>query len=307
MAALRTTADELLHAVALALARAEPALAPAEALAEIGPRLDADRVWFVRFDLALSQWWVAHEWCAPGVAACLPELPGVPTALIARPMVDFRRGRPVVYHDIEKIPADAQALKEEMRREGNRATAASPVLREGRLVALMGLDDTRKIHRWSAAEMSLLGRLGELVLAAADRAERLMPPPARPPESDAERPASPPPSPAGCYLRAGSCHVQVHWEDIVLLSAEDDYARVRLRGGREFFDPRPLAIWETILPTERFGRVHRSWIVAWPAVRRLHRRAGGRWTLELHADPRPVPVGRSFQEAVRLAMNLRLG
>lgn len=302
MATQRNSADDVLHAVALALARAEPATAPAEALAVIGPRFDADRAWFVLFDEALTLWWVAHEWCAPGVEACLPDLPGVPTELIARPMMDFRRGRPVVYDDIEKIPADAQALKDEMRREGNRATAASPVMKDGRLVALLGLDDVRKLHRWSDAEMKLLGALGEVVLAAAERAGRIA--------IDAATPAPvsrQPPSPSGCYLHAGACHVQVHWEDIVLITAEDDYARVRLRTGREFLDPRPLAVWETILPPKRFGRVHRSWIVAWPEVRRLHRQAGGRWHLELHADPRPIPVGRSYQATVRLAINVRRG
>lgn len=292
-------ADPLLHDVALALLRADPATAPAEGLAVIGPAFDADRAWLVRFDAAMTQWWVAYEWCAPGVSVCLPDLPGVPIALLARPLLDLQRGRPVVYHDIEKIPADAQPLKEEMRREGNRATAGAPLFRDDRLVALIGLDDVRKIHRWSAADMHALQRLGELILAAADRAAA----PARSPRRRV------PPSrglhaPEGCYLRAGDCHVQVRWDEIVAVSAAGDYSRIHLRGGREFFEPRNLAVWETTLPGARFGRVHRSWIVAWRCVSRLERVAGGRWRLHLQGWDRSIPVGRRFQSRVRDRMNL---
>ena len=136
----------------------------------VGPAFDADRAWLIRFDAELQNFWVAYEWCAEGVPDFLPDFPCVPTALIALPLRDFLKDRPVVMADIEELPPDAQALKEEMRREGNRATAGVPVFREGKLVALVGLDDTRKIHAWSAAEMAELRTLAELLLAAADRA-----------------------------------------------------------------------------------------------------------------------------------------
>lgn len=290
--------DDLLFRVARSLLDFPQTTAPAEALALIGPAFDADRAWLIRIDERRQTFAVAYEWCADGVPACLPDLPDVPAALIAHPMRDFLRGRPVVLADIEDLPPDAQSLKEEMRREGNRATAATPLFRDGRLVALIGLDDTRKVHAWTKTEMMDLGRLGELVLAAADRPRE---------EPATSAPASPsPPETGGCFVRAGNCHVRVNWDEIVAIVADGDHSRLRLAGGREFFELKALSVWTAMLPSDLFGRVHRSHIVGWKHVRRLRRSSGGRWVIELDGgNLPPVPVGRHYQPAVRNHINLR--
>jgi len=284
-----------LFAVGRAIAASDPAMAADAALAEIGPRFDADRAWLIRLDAKQTQFWVAHEWCADGVAAFLPELPGVPIDLIALPLLRLRRGLPVVYPDIEKLPVRAQGLKEEMRREGNRATGGAPLLRDGRLVAFVGLDDVRKLHRWRATEMELLGQLGELVLAAADRRLTALQVSATPPLA----------APDGCYLRTGNSHVHVRWDEIVTIRAEGDYTRVELTGRREFHELKSLAIWEAMLPKHEFGRIHRSWIVGWRHLQRLQRSSGGRWTLYLRGRDLPLPVGRHYHATTRRRINVR--
>ncbi|WP_438479961.1 GAF domain-containing DNA-binding protein [Oleiharenicola lentus] len=296
------TVPSLLFQIAQRLLSAPLADAPLEALRVIGPAFDADRAWLIFFDEAQENFWVAYEWCADGVPDFLPDFPGVPVALIAHPMKDFLKGRAVVLSDIERLPPDAQNLKEEMRREGNRATAGAPLLSNGRLVALIGLDDTRKRHAWSAAEMRALQQLGELVLAAAARARFVEA--GSGPWRNAAQPA-PPAQSGGCYLRAGNCHVQVRWEEIVAISAEGDHTRVQLRTGREFLELKALAVWEAMLPKGKFGRVHRSHIVGWAHVSRLRRVSGGRWTLELESGEEPLPVGRNYQVSVRKHINLR--
>ena len=60
-----------------------------------------------------------------------------------------------------------------------------------------------------------------------------------------------------------------------------------------------------MLPAERFLRVHRSHIVNWAQVERVRKSSGGRWTLEMRGGGPAVPVGRSFQEAVKFRINLR--
>jgi hypothetical protein len=293
-------AAEPVHAlfdVAKAIAAASPAVAVDAAMAVIGPHFDADRVWLMRFDPALEQLWVAHEWCAQGVPAYLPDFPGVPISLIALPLIRLRSGKSVVYADIEQLPPDAQLLKEEMRREGNRATAGAPLLREGRLVALLGLDDIRKIHRWTNREMKLLGQLGELVLTAADRCHS-----ASPATKEVRTPA-----PEGCYLRSGNSHIHVRWDEIVTIQSEGDYSRVRLQNGREFLELKGLAVWEAMLPARIFSRVHRSWIVGWKQVERVDRCSGGRWQLLLHDRRTVLPVGRHYQPEVKRQLILGAG
>lgn len=291
---------DLLFRVAQRLLSAPASIAPAEALALVGPAFDADRAWLIRLDEELQNFWVAYEWCAGGVQDFLPDFPCVPTALIAHPLREFLQNRAVVLADIEKLPPDAQDLKEEMRREGNRATAGVPVFRGGKLVALVGLDDVRKTHGWSVAEMTELRALAELLVTAADRA----------PEAGGETPEdgiapSRRVESGGCYLRAGNCHVQARWDEIVWISADGDHSRVRLITGREFLELKALTVWEAMLPAERFLRVHRSHIVNWPRVERVRRISGGRWSLEMRGGGPTVPVGRSYQEAVKNRLHLR--
>lgn len=295
---MKKTTEDILYRVAQGLVAAPPKMAAAVALAVIGPAFDADRAWLIRLDEELLNFWVADEWCAEGVEACLPELPGVPTALIAHPLRAFRKGKAVVVADIEKLPPDAQELKEEMRREGNRATAAAPLFREGKLVALVGLDDVRKVHAWTSAEMAELKRLGELVLTAADRAARH--------ETEVVAHGGGParPEPSGCYLRAGNCVVQVAWEELIAITAQGDHTRVRVRDGRELFELKALSVWSAMLPEKLFLQVHRSHLVNWMHVAQVRRGSGGRWRVELRTGE-TLPVGRSYQAAVRRRISLR--
>ena len=290
---------DLLFRVARCLLEHPASTAPAEALALIGPTFDADRAWLIRLDEDLQNFWVAYEWCAEGVPACLPDLPCVPTALIAHPLRAFLKNRSVVLADVEDLPPDAQALKEEMRREGNRATAGVPVFRAGKLSALVGLDDVRKTHAWSEEEMAALRTLAELLVTAADR------PAASESTEAAAASTKRRVESGGCYLRAGNCHVQARWDEIVSISADGDHSRVRLTTGREFLELKALTVWEAMLPAERFLRVHRSHIVNWPLVERVRRSSGGRWSLEMRGGGESVPVGRSYQEAVKNRLNLR--
>lgn len=287
-----------MHALALMLAREDPASVIGQILATAGPAFDADRAWLIRFNHDHSLYWIAHEWCADGVDACLPEIPAVPVTLIADPMVRFLKGEPAVYADIEDLPGSSQGLKEELRREGIRAIAGVPLFSEGHLVALVGLDDVRRPHAWTSEEMALLRQVGEILLAADQRqlaANRSTEPLAAPEATE---------SPDGCYLRSGNCHVQVRWNEILWLRAEGDYTRLHLRNGREFYERRTLRAWDAVLPAQGFGQVHRSWIVNWSCLRQLHRSRGGKWSLLLSPEGEAIPIGRRFQQAVRERLNL---
>lgn len=282
----------LWQAVAQTLAKESAhGIATLKILSLIGPSFQADRAWLVRFNQSISLWWVASEWCASEVEACLPDLSGIPIQLLARPLVDLLQGQPVVYADIEKI-ADDQDLKEEMRRQGNRATCGVPVFRDGRLTGLVGLDDVHAIHAWSADEMALLQRFAEVVVDADDRAQGGEPmiPPHRSASADGES--------EGVYLRAGNCHLAALWQDILAVEAEGDYTQVRLRSGQLLLDRRSMSEWNVILPTSQFMRVHRSWYVNWRHVRRLLKSGGGKWTLHLRGFEQEIPVSRSHQSAV---------
>ncbi|MBL8770191.1 MAG: response regulator transcription factor [Phenylobacterium sp.] len=88
--------------------------------------------------------------------------------------------------------------------------------------------------------------------------------------------------------------------DILAIVGADDYAELRLRGGRSLLHAARLERLETQLPST-FLRVHRSVIANLAHVERLERE-GGRWRLHLSEGP-PLPVSRSRLAAVRDALD----
>lgn len=88
--------------------------------------------------------------------------------------------------------------------------------------------------------------------------------------------------------------------DIVAILGADDYAELRLRGGRSLLHAARLDRLEAELPSG-FVRVHRSVIVNVAHVERLERDAH-RWRLHMDEGP-PVPVSRSRLATVREALD----
>jgi hypothetical protein len=84
--------------------------------------------------------------------------------------------------------------------------------------------------------------------------------------------------------------------DIIAILGADDYAELRLMGGRSLLHDARLDRLEAHLPPG-FARVHRSAIVNLAHARRLER-DGSRWRLHM-AEGAPLPVSRARLEALR--------
>jgi len=88
--------------------------------------------------------------------------------------------------------------------------------------------------------------------------------------------------------------------DIVAILGADDYAELRLQGGRSLLHAARLERLETQLPVG-FVRVHRSVIANLAHVERLERE-GGRWRLHM-SEGAALPVSRSRLAALREALD----
>lgn len=104
------------------------------------------------------------------------------------------------------------------------------------------------------------------------------------------------PGPADRLIaRVGDRDVIIPVEEIDLISADDVYAVVH-SGGRRYLLRRPLDELERMLSSERFLRVHRSFIVPVSRVAAV-RRSNGSLLLEL-VDGTTVPVSRRRRRQV---------
>ena len=79
--------------------------------------------------------------------------------------------------------------------------------------------------------------------------------------------------------------------DILYLEGADKYTELVLRDGRRELHDKLLSGLESILP-EVFERIHKSYIVRWDEVVRLHSAEGGHHEAELRNGLR-LPVGRA--------------
>lgn len=85
--------------------------------------------------------------------------------------------------------------------------------------------------------------------------------------------------------------------DLLYAQGADNYAELRLRNGRSELLDCTLARLATFLPDD-FARIHKSYLVRLSAVKRLHVRAGSRYTAELFSG-QLLPVGRTRYQAIR--------
>jgi DNA-binding LytR/AlgR family response regulator len=91
--------------------------------------------------------------------------------------------------------------------------------------------------------------------------------------------------------------IRIALEDVVWFEAEREYVRIHTPS-RSFLVRRSIRDLAERLDPRRFQRLHRSALVNTSKITRIARRDGGGLAAVL-ADGAEVPVGRTFQEALR--------
>lgn len=104
------------------------------------------------------------------------------------------------------------------------------------------------------------------------------------------RPAAPMQDASGCLtLKSEHKTVIVNYNDILLIEAMDNYVKVYRRDMPMIMSQITMKEMESMLPDDRFIRVHRSYIVSTASIERFSNR-----TIYLNKYPRPIPVGRKY-------------
>lgn len=92
-------------------------------------------------------------------------------------------------------------------------------------------------------------------------------------------------------LKSEHKNVMINLGDIELVEAMDNYVKVFRRNLSTVISQITMKEMEEILPSDRFVRVHRSYIVALSAIDRFSSRQ-----LYLVGHKQPIPVGRKYNE-----------
>ncbi|WP_301040381.1 LytR/AlgR family response regulator transcription factor [Muribaculum intestinale] len=100
-------------------------------------------------------------------------------------------------------------------------------------------------------------------------------------------------------LKAEHKTVIVGLKDIILIEAMDNYVKVYRKDIPMLMSQITMKEMESVLPSDRFVRVHRSYIVSTAAIERFSNR-----TIYLRNHPRPIPVGRKYIQAFNNLSNI---
>jgi DNA-binding LytR/AlgR family response regulator len=96
------------------------------------------------------------------------------------------------------------------------------------------------------------------------------------------------------FFSVGKRSVKIYLEDINYIESMNDVVYVRT-DHQSYETKYPLAELELILPTDRFLRVHRSYIIHLRQVK-------GFSATEVYLNQRDVPIGRSYKQLVLLKL-----
>ncbi|MBI1221854.1 MAG: response regulator [Bacteroidetes bacterium] len=87
------------------------------------------------------------------------------------------------------------------------------------------------------------------------------------------------------------------YEDIIVIEADDDYVVVRTKQGA-FAKKRTLSYFESSLPSDRFVRVHRGYLINLNHIDRIEQRESQAYTAILSSGQQ-VPVSRTGMQILR--------
>lgn len=90
-------------------------------------------------------------------------------------------------------------------------------------------------------------------------------------------------------LKVAHKNMVINLNDIILIEAMDNYVKIFRRDQPMIMSQITMKEMESLLPSDKFVRVHRSFIVSIAAVEKYSNR-----TIYLHRYARPVPVGRKY-------------
>lgn len=100
-------------------------------------------------------------------------------------------------------------------------------------------------------------------------------------------------------LKVEHKNVIINLSDIIVIEAMDNYVKIYRRDLPMIVPQITMKEMETILPSDGFIRVHRSFIVSVASIEKFSNR-----TIYLKRYPRPIPVGRKYTEAFNNLNNI---
>lgn len=141
------------------------------ALAKLGHLCEVDRAYFIRLSDDRSTYSNTHEWVATGAEGQKSRLQARPLDEIRNLVARLENNDPVVIEDPARLDASWQAERELFENLGIQSLIALPVMIDGGLIGIVGMDTSQTRRPFHQEEISVLAVLSELIGAALQHRE----------------------------------------------------------------------------------------------------------------------------------------
>ncbi len=139
-------------------------------LARLGRVFGVDRSYVFSLSSDLEYMTNTHEWCAEGVASQKGRLRDFPTGTMPWWKQEIIERRLVHIPDVEALPPEAAAEKEEFQSQGIRSLISLPMIgAKGLLTGFVGFDAVREKRSWPDDLTAMLQLLAEIIGNAFER------------------------------------------------------------------------------------------------------------------------------------------
>ncbi len=136
-------------------------------LAYLGRLFDVDRSYLFRVSEDLETMDNTHEWCAEGVAPHKDRIQNYPLERMAWFKDEMLKLQPVHIPDVDALPPEAQAEKEEFKAQSIQSLICLPFRNDaGRLIGFMGFDTVGGARTWSENHILILQVVAEIIAGA---------------------------------------------------------------------------------------------------------------------------------------------
>ncbi|MGE5682695.1 MAG: LytR/AlgR family response regulator transcription factor, partial [Bacillota bacterium] len=92
--------------------------------------------------------------------------------------------------------------------------------------------------------------------------------------------------------------------NIKYIESDSEYSRVFTSDGKKHYVRRLLKVWEEILPSEEFLRIHRSTIINLSFVKNMEKWFNNSYRVFLNGVDDPFIISRRFSARLRSRLNL---
>ena len=170
--AYRAEIEELISAIIMRFVNiASDEVDPAidRALGEIGEQIGVDRSYVFLFSEDGESMDNTHEWCAPSIVPQRSRLQGLPTESLPWYMKELKEQGMFSCPSVDRLGPEAQAEKDEWRREGIRSLITVPMMFKGRMVGFVGFDSVETEKSWPESVPFLMRMVGESFAGAMER------------------------------------------------------------------------------------------------------------------------------------------